>query len=234
MPQIHLDDTAVSEPDKVAYGPPHSHATSMVESQQERLYGDSIQRDVDFDGHLLTQIQRGDQEALRVLFNRYARRLRVISFRILRDDAEADDLVQDIFLFIFKKAPHFDGSRGTARSWIFQIAYHRAFDRRRYLNTRHFYSHLGLQELTGDVEEPEVERSFGSRLEAALSCQLDAHFRRLSPEQRETIRLFFFEGYTLREIAHLTNRPLANVRQHYYRGLTRLREIILPEKDLSK
>lgn len=188
------------------------------------------------DCDLLRRIGEGSHEALGQLFRKYARGVRTVAYRILRNHAEADDLTQDIFLFIFTKAGLFDSSRGTARSWIFQATYHRAFDRKRYLNTRHFYT---LQDLEcaspprhefndgSSSEDLFIDAILGTR--AADECDL-----RLPEEQRETIRLFFFEGYSLREIAQLTERPLASVRQYYYRGLARLRKVILPEKVVSK
>ena len=98
------------------------------------------------DEHLLEQVSRGGREALGVLFRRHARSVRNVAQRILRDEAEADDLLQDVFLFIFRKAALFDPSKGSARSWIFQVAYHRAFNRRQYLTTRHFYNAMELDE----------------------------------------------------------------------------------------
>src|SRR5712692_322233 len=92
------------------------------------------------DEDLLARIAKGDQEALGCLFPRYARVVRSIAARILRDSAEADDLVQDLFLFIHRKCAIFDSSKSSARSWIVQMAYHRAIERRRYLATRQFYS----------------------------------------------------------------------------------------------
>jgi RNA polymerase sigma-70 factor, ECF subfamily len=185
---------------------------------------------------LLERVQQGGKEALGLLFRRHARAVRNVAYRILRNDAEADDLVQEVFLFIFRKAVLFDPTLGAARSWIFQVAYHRAFDRRRYLNTRHFYTSQDLEETTRRLAAPRDELPFHElSIEGILGKQLIARFNaRLTPEQRETIRLFFFEGYALKEIAQLTGRSLVNVRQHYYRGLARLRKYVLPEKLRSK
>jgi RNA polymerase sigma-70 factor, ECF subfamily len=188
------------------------------------------------DGLLLEKIQQGDTEALAILFRRHARAVRNVAQRILHNEAEADDLVQEVFLFIFRKADLFNDRLGSARSWIFQVAYHRAFDRRRYLHSRHFYT-------SQDLEEPSRRLTYSmdnlllheQSIEGLLGKQLAARFRtHLTPEQRETIQLFFLGGYTLKEIAQLTGRALANVRQHYYRGLARLRKNILPRKLLSK
>jgi RNA polymerase sigma-70 factor (ECF subfamily) len=184
----------------------------------------------------LEQIQQGDKEALGFLFRRHARAMRNVACRILRNEAEADDLVQEVFLFIFRKAALFDATQGAARSWIFQVAYHRAFDRRRYLNSRHFYASQDLEETGRHLADPRDELPFHElSMEGILGKQLTARFNaRLTPEQRETIRLYFFEGYALKEIAQLTGRSLVNVRSHYYRGLARLRKYVLPEKMRSK
>src|SRR5262249_39816909 len=82
---------------------------------------------------LTSRMQRGDREALAVLFRNYAKSIRNLGAKILRDDAEADDLVQEVFLYLHRKSALFDGSKGSARSWIFQIAYTQAFIRRRKL-----------------------------------------------------------------------------------------------------
>ena len=89
---------------------------------------------------LMSQICVGNPEALATLFERYARLTRSVAVRILRDAAEAEDLVQDLFLYIQRKCGIFDSSKSTARSWIVQMAYHRALDRRRYLQSREFYA----------------------------------------------------------------------------------------------
>jgi len=184
------------------------------------------------DDQLMEQVRQGSKDALAELFRKYARSVRNVAYRILHNEEEADDLVQEVFLFIFRKAASFDASQGAARSWIFQLAYHRAFDKRRYLNSNHFYTGQDLEETARCLADPRYNPPFHElSIEGILGKQLAARFNaRLTPEQRETIRLFFFEGYSLREIAQLTGRSLVNVRQHYYRGLARLRKYILPEK----
>jgi RNA polymerase sigma-70 factor, ECF subfamily len=185
---------------------------------------------------LLEQVQQGDKEALGILFRRHARAIRNVAYRILRNDAEADDLVQDFFLFLFRKAALFDAAKGAARSWIFQVAYHRAFDRRRLLHSRHFYTSQDFEEAARSLADPRGELPFHEvSIEGILGKQLAERFNaRLTAEQQETIRLFFFQGYALKEIAQLTGRSLVNVRQQYYRGLARLRKFVLPEKLRSK
>lgn len=188
------------------------------------------------DEQLLAQVRDGAKEALNHLFRRHARAVRNVAHRILRDEAEADDLVQEVFLFIFRKAALYDAAHGKAATWIIHVAYHRAFDRRRYLNTRHFYATQELDDIGFRLADPRKHSpSHEQSLEGILGKQLMARFNaRLTPEQRETIQLFFFEGYALKEIAELTGRSLVNVRNHYYRGLERLRKYVLPEKLRSR
>jgi RNA polymerase sigma-70 factor (ECF subfamily) len=188
------------------------------------------------DESLLEQVADGAKEALAFLFRRHARAVRNVAYRILRNESEADDLVQEVFLHIFRKAALFGAEQGTARSWIFHVAYNCAFDRRRYLNSRHFYSTQELEDTAHRVADSREELPFHEQsIQGVLGKHLTEEFEaRLSPEQRETIQLFFFEGYDLKEIAQRTGRSLVNVRSHYYRGLEKLRKYVLPEKMRSK
>jgi RNA polymerase sigma-70 factor (ECF subfamily) len=203
---------------------------------EERPAASVIQIPEISDELLLERVREGDKEALGVLFRRYARSVRNIVYRILRNEAEAEDLVQEVFLRIFRKAALFDSTNGAARSWILHLTFHLAFDRRRYLNSRHFYSSQELGDTAFRLADVREELPFHERsMESILGKPLMARFTaRLTPEQQETIRLCFFEGYALKEIAQLTGRPLANVRSHYYRGLERMRKFVLPDKLRSK
>jgi len=180
------------------------------------------------DEFLLNQLTEGNHGALALLFRRYARMVRAVAYRILRDAAEADDLVQEVFLFVFRKATLFDPALGSARSWIVQVTYHRAIDRRRHLASRRFYSNTGLDETLLLIEEPMMETAWFERsIEGALGVETLKRIEEgLSIEQRRTIQLYFFAGYTFEEIAELTNQTPGNVRNHYYRGLERIRRLI--------
>lgn len=188
------------------------------------------------DEHLLAQIRDGAKDALSHLFRRHARAVRNVAFRILRNEAEADDLVQDVFLFLFCKAALFDPARGSAATWIIHVTYHRAFDRRRYLNSRHFYSSQEMEEsVPGVIDRNEEIPAYERSLEGNLGREVAAHLHeQLTPEQLEIVHLYFFEGYSLKEIAKRTGRSLVNVRSYYYRGLERLRKFVLPKEMGSK
>ena len=161
-------------------------------------------------------------EALSVLFSRYARLVLGIGLRILRDAGEAEDLVQDVFLRLFEKAHTFDASKGTARTWIVQVAYRHACGRRAHLGRRGFYSGTDLNDVENALlEDTRLEERSAARLTGAL---LLTAFEELSDKQRATLHLYYFEGLELREIAQKLGETLENTRHHFYRGLERLRK----------
>ena len=173
---------------------------------------------------LLTLVAGGDQQALGYLFQRYGRLLRSIAARILGDGSEAEDLVQDLFLFIHRKSAVFDPSKSSGRSWIVQMAYHRAISRRRYLVTRQFYTREDVDGVGGQVVGVATTENDYSA-EAVLGRNgLEKVIEALTEDQRETLRLYFFEGCTLAEISQKLGQPRGNVRHHYYRGLAQLRK----------
>jgi RNA polymerase sigma-70 factor, ECF subfamily len=175
---------------------------------------------------LLRQVSEGAKEALGILFRRHSRVVRNIAYRILRDTAEADDLVQEVFLLLYQKAKLFDAKKGAASSWIIQIAYRRAMNRRHYLAHRRHYSAQEFDEEQAGVGDKPL---FIDQL--AARNLLNRLREQLSEEQRETLELHFFEGYSLGEIAEKTNQTLGNVRHHYYRALDRLRSSLFPKRD---
>jgi RNA polymerase sigma-70 factor, ECF subfamily len=175
------------------------------------------------DEELLERIKTRDEEALLLLFRRYHALVYSIGCRILRDEGEAEDLVQEVFLRLSTRAGTFDPAKGAGRSWFVQMIYRRAFDRRAYLGRRHFYRGTDFDEATNAFSEDSLEDDVIERLTAQ---QLRAAFGELTPRQRETLEMFFFEGLKLSEIAERTGEDLKNVRHHYYRGLERLRQIV--------
>lgn len=181
------------------------------------------------DEDLMVEICTGSREALGMLFRRYARLVRAISLRILRDESEADDLLQDLFLFLFRNCSVFDPARATARAWIVRMTYQRAFDRRRYLNARHFYSRLDLDAIApGDEYDAQAE----THLSAAMvgNPTTGGLLAALSEDQRNTLSLHFYDGYSFAEIAVKLGQSVGNIRNHYYRGLDKLRKQMFSAK----
>ena len=174
------------------------------------------------DEEVMARLQSNDSAALEILFGRYARLVLAIARGIVRDSGEAEDIVQEAFLYLYKKSMLFDGSKGSAKNWIIQIALHRALDRKSYLARRGFYVGTDIGAL-GDtlLGETDLDREIGAKLSRV---QLERAFEQLPEMQRLTLELFYFEGLDLREISKRLNEPLGNSRHHFYRGLERLRK----------
>ena len=177
---------------------------------------------------LLSEVGGGSREALSLLFRRHSRGIYVLASRILRDVAEAEDLVQEVFLALSEKAKLFDPSKGAGVSWLMRIAYLRALDRRKYLGVRHHYTAQPIDDerLYASQGVVSIDHIEGRRLLERLRGELSA-------EQLQTLELHFFEGYSFQEIAERTHQSLGNVRNHYYRGLSRLRGLVFTENSHS-
>ncbi len=174
------------------------------------------------DEDALDRLKMQDKDALALLYERYSKLTLKIAFRVLRDYGEAEELMQNVFLHLYQKAELFDASKGTGKAWIVQAAYHRALDRREYLEHRQFYFGTDFTLLADTLSGGNnVEREVGSKLnrERLLEALED-----LPENQRVTLTLFFFEGLDLREISERLEDTFINVRHHYYRGLDKLRK----------
>lgn len=168
------------------------------------------------DADLLARLVAGEHNALAVLFDRYNRLVFSVAVRILRDEAEAEDVVQTVFLNIFEGAINFDPLRGTLKVWLLQYAYHRALNKRRSLSAQGVYL---WDELDGAKEQSHTP-------DPELLRYCEELLMRLKPFQRQVLELTYFEGWTAQEIADLQSRGTAQVRNDLYRGLARLRRLI--------
>jgi RNA polymerase sigma-70 factor (ECF subfamily) len=176
------------------------------------------------DETLLARITSGDLESLSDLFRRHARTVFSIGRRILRDTSEAEDLVQDVFLYVHRRSSLFDSSKGHARSWLIQVAYTQAFVRRRALKSHGFYAskvtdrppEADPPSIQGAQHPYTVEEFFGTNGWKTI-------WDSLTELQKETLRLHFHEGCTFTEIAEKLGQSYVNIRHCYYRGLEKLR-----------
>jgi RNA polymerase sigma-70 factor (ECF subfamily) len=169
------------------------------------------------DEDLMEQLRSGVADALAVLFDRHYRLVFSVAHRILRDGGEAEDLMQEVFLEVYRDADKFDPARGSVKNWILQYARHRSINRWKYLNLRGHYE-----------ERPANEPSNSSH--ALRLADYQSSIRRsldqLSENERRVIEQVCFEGLVLKEVADRTGEPLPNVRNYYYRGLRKLRVVM--------
>jgi RNA polymerase sigma-70 factor (ECF subfamily) len=199
-------------------------------SEEHKGTRQSVNAEADSDEAVIAEVCLGSREALAILFRRYARLVRAVALRVLRDTSEADDLLQDIFILIHRLCRTFDSSKASAQFWILQMTYRRAISRRRYLNSRHFYTQVELEEQSTQVARPRSGRFDSSMNQVLAELDLQKVFGTLSEDQQKTLRLHFIEGYTLDEIAKMLGQSRGNIRHHSFRGLERLRKQIFGGK----
>jgi len=200
------------------------------DSETEFLSQQAHAHDAAPDEALISLICQGDLEALASLFRRYARVVRRVALRVLKDPSEADDLLQDIFVLIHRLCRTFDASKASAQFWILQMTYRRALSRRRYLNSRHFYTQVELDDQSFQVAESRSGHFNDPSYRGLAELDLQKVFGTLSEDQQRTLRLHFVEGYSLDEIAKMLGQTKGNVRHHSFRGLERLRKQIFASK----
>jgi RNA polymerase sigma-70 factor (ECF subfamily) len=177
------------------------------------------------DRALVARIERRDADALGEIYDRYAARLNGLASRILGDTGEAEEVLQDVFLYVWRAASTFDGTRGSVLAWLMVATRSRAIDR---LRTRRSGGRLRLTTLT-DAPEPaskdDLEAGLAGR-EWETVCR--AAIGELPEDQRRALELAYFEGLTQQEIADRTKTPLGTVKTRVRLGLMKLRERIRP------
>src|SRR6266404_6874484 len=181
------------------------------------------------DPDLMSALCAGCNDALAVLFERHSPLVFRTARAILRDDGEAEETVQRVFLDIFRAARQFNSDRGSFTTWLLQYAYHRSLDRRAHLQANHFYNLIEFD----DLAPTELFYGAGHLLclpRQEIVCLVEQALAMLEPHQRKVIQLTYFEGFTAQEIAGKTGDSASSVRHHLYRGLKRLRDALLETK----
>jgi RNA polymerase sigma-70 factor (ECF subfamily) len=176
------------------------------------------------DAELMVHLKGGCNDALAVLFDRYYRLVLSIALKIVRDPGEAEDVMQTVFLEIFRSVAQFDPAKGTTKVWILQYTYHRAINRKQHLNARKFYSQADLEEVENRV--PEKSPTLGRFTQPELKHLIQQGLKALNDPQKRVIELASYDGLSMKEIADKTSDTVSNVRHHYYRGLQNLRSFV--------
>ena len=173
------------------------------------------------DDDLLQAVARGDESALAALYDRYRLILFGLILRILHDRQEAEDVLQEAFLQVWRRAKDFDRSRGRAFTWLVTIARSRALDRLRMAGSRSKLIDADTELVSGDVIDPAQDMARSE--EGAIVRQA---LRELPDEQRRALLLAYFEGLTQVEIAQRLGEPLGTVKTRMRSGLIKLRELL--------
>jgi RNA polymerase sigma-70 factor (ECF subfamily) len=173
------------------------------------------------DSDLLHAVSRGDETALAAIYDRYRLILFGLILRILHDRQEAEDVLQEAFLQVWRRAADFDESRGRVFTWLVTIARSRALDRLRASGARARLTDQAAQapaDQVGDAAEDALKSETGTIVRQALA--------ELPEEQRRALLLAYFEGLTQSEIAVRLDEPLGTIKTRMRSGLIKLRELL--------
>ena len=169
---------------------------------------------------LLPRVARGDSAAFAALYDTLCASVYGVARRVVRDPHRAEDVTQDVFLEVWRKAPGFDGDRGSAKTWVMTIAHRRAVDAvRRNESQKRYDGQAVLDEVSHD--EPADQLLQDEEHTAVRGC-LDT----LTELQLESVRLAYFNGYTYAEVATLLGKPLPTIKTRMRDGLIRLRDCL--------
>ena len=175
------------------------------------------------DAEVLRRIRNGDRTAIDDLYTRFRRPAFALARRILGDDVLAEDVLQEVFLSVWRDPAAFDRGRGTVASWLLAVVHHKAVDAVRREESQRRRQALAEQELvleapvsTRDVDEEAWTRVVAHQVRTAMGV--------LSAPQREALTLAYYGGYTQREVAALTGAPLGTVKTRMLSGMRRLKE----------
>ncbi len=184
--------------------------------------------DLDAEIALLQRVAQGDRVSFETLYDRFSGVLFSTAYRVLNNQEAAEDVLQDVFIQIWEKAPLYDPARGKPMTWAVTLTRNKAIDRLR--------STVRRNRLQDDVErEAETFEQFDDRssFDAVAAGETNQIVRdaiqKLSKDQREAIELAFFSSLTQTEIAERLNEPLGTIKARIRRGMMKLREVLNPE-----
>ena len=178
------------------------------------------------DEALMEAIAQGNAAALSTLYDRYASILKALTIRVVHDEAEADDLLQEVFMQVWQQAKNYSSAKGKPLGWIVTLTRRRAIDR---LRKRQAYCRAKDRfEVTTDRQP---ESWVHNRIEDDIHLEdmrtfLKAKIESLPPFQRQAIEMAFFKGMSQREIAVATETPLGTIKTRLELGLRKLSESI--------
>jgi RNA polymerase sigma-70 factor, ECF subfamily len=167
------------------------------------------------DSSLLASVQKGEQPAMASLFDRYSKLVYSVALRVLRDPAAAEDILQEVFMQIWRHPDSFTAARGSLGGWLATVSRNRSIDT------------LRRKRPTVDVDDVPLASSFNLADEAERNSLMERArgvMHQLPTEQRKTLEMAFFDGLTHSEIAEMTGDPLGTVKTRIRSALLTLRK----------
>jgi RNA polymerase sigma-70 factor (ECF subfamily) len=210
---------------------PAAHAsgtTSWRASQLLPLVADAASRTSLSDGALLTAMRRGDEAAAGTLYDRHSSTVMALTFRMVRERADAESIVLETFMQAWRDAGRFDASRGSALSWLITIARTRALDFLRTAGRQAKLMPVRVEDMPAESFASEERTASASHAVEQREQQqaVAAALRTLPDNQRVAIELAFYEGLSHSEIAERLGEPLGTVKTRIRLGMTKLRDVL--------
>ena len=179
------------------------------------------------DAELIEMVVLGSGEAVSELYGRYCQLLKALALRIVRNIHDAEEVLQEVFIYVWKKAVGYDSGRSSVSSWLAVITRSRSLDRLRQRQR------IGdWEEIPGDEPAP-MDRfaGFGQVLNRERGDRLREALGRLPESQREVLELAFFKGWTQKEVAEKTGIPIGTVKTRTFLAIRKLRRELTAEAD---
>ncbi|MDQ6824517.1 MAG: sigma-70 family RNA polymerase sigma factor [Candidatus Eremiobacteraeota bacterium] len=176
------------------------------------------------DEAILAALGQRDLNALEELYDRYGKVAYSLAYRIVGDRGGAEDVIQDAFLSVWRRAASFKSDKGSARNWLMSIVHHRAIDRLRHAaSSGALIPFDELPEVSDESTRPSIWQQAWTSVRGDMVRKA---LERLPQEQKKSIELAYFSGYTQAEIASLMGVPLGTVKGRMRIGLQKLRTIL--------
>lgn len=175
------------------------------------------------DAELLEAMARGEQEALSELYDRFASNLLALATRVLRNSADAEEVLQEVFIHAWHRADRYDSSRSSVSTWLVLIARSRAIDRLRSRKVQDRTTAAMQQENSHNHTSPQ---GVGNVLDHERRRRVRREMRNLPPEQRQVLELAFYGGMTQSEISESTGIPLGTVKTRTLLAMKKLRKAL--------
>jgi RNA polymerase sigma-70 factor (ECF subfamily) len=180
------------------------------------------------DEMLMHEITQRRQQALKELYSRYSRSLRALIGSVVHEESEADDVLQESFLQIWREAHHYSPKAGKPLGWVITIARRRAIDRVRRRDSYRRAKQRFENEIKPQAQSTRTGKTDAEVTQSDLRTFLGKQLKTLPPVQREAVELAYFRGLSQREIAATTNTPLGTVKTRLQLGLRKLTQCVRP------
>ena len=217
--QATLDQLSIAQGAVGADSAPCTSAWSLLDRLKLKMRSDE---------ELVAKLQDGHTESLAILFERHSALVFRNARRVLRNHAEAEDLVQQVFFDLLRAAHKYDPEKGSFKTWLLMLAYCRTINRWRQLQASHYYDSANIEDVLPEILQA-AQQPFPFHGAEAI-CLVEQALEMIQPRQRRTIELIYYEGLTAEEVAERTGESTPTVRHNLYRGLAKLRAVMQEAK----